>query len=138
MEEADFLCDKIAIMDKGEIATIDTPMKLKDSLGGDVVDFEVGNDIDKLMDSLKKIDWIKRMRRHQSLLNVTVDRAENKIPKIIKFAEQKSVDIISVNMHKPSLEDVFLHFTGKTIREQEADSKEMRKARFRRMRRARR
>ena len=54
-----------------------------------------------------------------------MEKGEKKIPGIIAIAQKQGVDILSVNLHKPSLEDVFLHFTGKTIREHEASQSEI-------------
>ena len=134
MEEADYLCDRVAIIDHGKIIALDTPKNLKDILGGDVVTLEIKNKhkIEKLMNSLKKLKWIKTMKKHYTNLSLTMEKGEKRIPELISIANKNKINITSVNLHKPSLEDVFLYFTGKTIREKEATQNELNKERMRR------
>ncbi len=124
MEEADYLCDRIAIIDYGRIIAIDTPKKLKDKLGGDVITFEVGGDTNVFVNAVKKLRSMKSVKKHNDKLTVMVEEGEKRIPELIKIAQRNGIDIKSVSLHKPSLEDVFLRFTGKTIREKEASQKE--------------
>jgi len=124
MEEADYLCDKIAIIDHGKIIAMDTPKNLKDNLGGDIITFELEGDHNEFMNAVNKLRFVKSVKKHDSKLTVTVGHGEKRIPELISTAQKKGVDIKSVSLHKPSLEDVFLHFTGKTIREKEASQKE--------------
>ncbi|GBD93206.1 daunorubicin/doxorubicin resistance ATP-binding protein DrrA [bacterium BMS3Abin05] len=119
MEEADYLCDRVAIIDHGKIVALDTPDQLKEMLGGDVISLELDGRVDDLMAVLKNLEWVNTMKKHGDHLNLTVETAEKRIPEIITTAQKIGVVVRSVNLHKPSLEDVFLHFTGKTIREQE-------------------
>ncbi len=124
MEEADFLCDRIAIMDRGKFVAMDVPARLKDILGGDVVSLEIEGNPDTLIDHINSLDWIKNMARHDETLSLTVEKGERRIPELINVARENRVDVTCVHLRKPSLEDVFLHFTGKTIREEEASQKE--------------
>jgi ABC-2 type transport system ATP-binding protein len=124
MEEADYLCDRIAIIDYGKIVALDTPQNLKDVLGGDVISIQINGDMKKLMKCLEDIDWIRTMKQHDGTLSLTVEHGEIRIPKLINFATRNGIEIKSVNLHKPSLEDVFLHYTGKTLREREATQKD--------------
>lgn len=132
MEEADYLCDRTAIIDYGKIVALDTPSKLKDTLKGDIISLEVKEKAEKLIDHLKTIKWIKAAKKHDSIINLTVKQGEKKIPELIMAAQKIGVNISSVTLHKPSLEDVFLHFTGKTIREREASNREKSAAHFKR------
>jgi ABC-2 type transport system ATP-binding protein len=132
MEEADYLCERIAIMDQGKIVTLDTPARLKDILGGDVVSMEIDGKADTLVDLLKGMDWIKTMTRHDETLSLTMEKGERRIPELIRAAQKSSVDVTSVHLRKPSLEDVFLHFTGKTMRNEEASATERRREMLRR------
>jgi ABC-2 type transport system ATP-binding protein len=128
MEEADFLCNRIAIIDKGKIVVLDTPNKLKDLLGGDIVTLEVEGDIHTFVKHLKSLGYIKKIKEHDGdnkHLSLTMEKGEKKIPEIITVAQKAEVNILSVNLHKPSLEDVFLYFTGKTIREHEASESDI-------------
>ncbi len=121
MEEADYLCERIAIIDHGKIAALDTPEKLKEVLGGDVISLKVSGDAAKFMDKLKGFDWIKGIKPHEGFIDLSVENAEKRIPEIVCLAPQYSIAISSVNLRRPSLEDVFLNYTGRTIREQEGD-----------------
>lgn len=119
MEEADFLCDRIAIIDHGKILAMDTPQNLKDALGGDVITLETDNDTKPLVEALRNTGWVKSVKEFDGCFNclsVTVEKAETKIPDVLTIAANAGVKVISVNTHKPSLEDVFLKYTGKTIR----------------------
>ena len=124
MEEADYLCDRVAIIDHGKIITMDTPKNLKDKLGGDVITFEVEERVEELMNAIRKLRFVKSVKKHDGKLTVTVGQGEKRIPELIGISQKMGINIKSVSLHKPSLEDVFLHFTGKTIRESEASRKE--------------
>jgi ABC-2 type transport system ATP-binding protein len=132
MEEADYLCERVAIMDHGKIVTLDTPVRLKDILGGDVVSMEIDGKADTLVDLLKGMDWIKNMTRHDDTLSLTMEKGERRIPELIRAAGKSGVDVTSVHLRKPSLEDVFLHFTGRTMRTEEASATERRREMLRR------
>jgi ABC-2 type transport system ATP-binding protein len=97
---------------------MDTPAKLKDVLGGDVVTVS-GDGLEKLEEALENVEWIKTMKPFNSSLSLTMSRGDTRIPEILSTAEGLGVKVKSVNLHKPSLEDVFLHFTGRMIRDQE-------------------
>jgi len=124
MEEADFLCDRIAIMDRGKFVAMDAPGRLKDILGGDVVFLEIEGNADALVNRINSLDWIKNITRHGENLSLTMERGERRIPELINIANEKGVEVTCVHLRKPSLEDVFLHFTGKTIREEETTQAE--------------
>lgn len=132
MEEADYLCDRIAIMDRGKFVAMDTPGRLKDILGGDVVSMEIEGNADALIGQINSLDWIKNMTRHDETLSLTMERGERRIPELIHVAKENGVNVTCVHLRKPSLEDVFLHFTGKTIREEEASQAERNKEILRR------
>ena len=128
MEEADFLCRRVAIMDHGKFVALDTPSRLKDTLGGDVVSLELEGDTAAFLEALGHEDWIKRSKFHDDVLSLTMEKGERRIPELVMLAQQKGVAVNCVNLRKPSLEDVFLHFTGRTIREQEANQSERNRA----------
>lgn len=123
MEEADFLCDRIAIIDHGKIIALDKPDKLKEVLGGDIINL-VASETSKLKELLKKTGYVKEVNVIDNILNITVDRGSKSIPKIIELAQQNKIEIDSVTLKRPSLEDVFIHYTGRTIREEEGSVKD--------------
>lgn len=122
MEEADRLCNRVAIMDRGKIIALDTPARLKDGLGGDVVTIRsphpeaVANALD--------LPWISRREQHDGQVTISLWNAEEHISGIVTLLAREGIGIEAISIRKPTLEDVFLHFTGKTIREEEADGRE--------------
>ena len=120
IEEADYLCHRAAIIDAGKIAAMDTPEKLKQAVGLNLISLQVAYD-DSLVDLLKQLAWIKRIEARDSSLELSIDGGEEKIPELINFTDDHNFVISSIELHKPSLEDAFLHYTGRTIREEEGN-----------------
>lgn len=110
MEEADKLCDRIAIIDHGKVIALDTPADFKKSLGGDLVTIKTKN---PEISELEKMDYIKRARFKDGLLNLTVNDASSHLQKILEKVGQAE----DVELHSPTLHDVFLKLTGRQIRE---------------------
>ncbi|MBN2067862.1 MAG: ATP-binding cassette domain-containing protein [Candidatus Diapherotrites archaeon] len=123
MDEADSVCSTVAIIDNGKIIAADRPENLKNGLGGDIISIKCrhGEGCEK---QLQQLAWVKKAVSHDSFIDVSVEKGEEKIPKILILMEKKGIAVESVSLRKPSLDDVFLHFTGRTIREQEADPKD--------------
>ena len=115
MDEADVLCHRVAIIDRGKISTIDTPTQLKKQIGGEVISIKTADEFHP------DEPWIKNVNKHDGCINLTVEEADQKLSSLMNIAQEKKITIESVTIHKPTLEDVFLHFTGKTIREEEAN-----------------
>lgn len=128
MEEADRLCDRIAIIDHGTIIALDSPQNLKDGIGGDIITIQTP-DYDTVAQVLTG-SWIDQVELHNDEVRIHLHNAEQHISDIITLLSQHQIPIHSVSVHKPTLEDVFLAFTGKTIREQESDKKEMMRRQF--------
>lgn len=123
MEEADSLCDRIGIIDKGKILVIDKPNNLKNMIGKDIIRI-VSKDSSKLSDLLKKNKITEDVKIHDSTIDIEVNNGEEKIPIIMRIANKNKIEIRSISLNKPSLENVFLYYTGKTIREEEASRKD--------------
>jgi len=123
MEEADRLCNNVAIIDHGKIIAMNTPAKLKDEIGGDIITIE-SPDNEKLQSKLKSLNWIKNVRLHNGFITINLQYAEKHVVDIVNLSNKNKIAINSISIHKPTLEDVFLHFTGRTIREEEANIKD--------------
>jgi len=123
MEEADYLCDRVAIIDMGKILAIDSPENLKEKIGGDIISLKA-SDTKKLEKIYKKESYVNNIKMHDGHINLYVEKPEKRIPKIIEMANKAKVEIHSANIHRPTLEDVFLHYTGRKIREEGADVRE--------------
>jgi len=119
MEEADYLCNRIAIIDQGSIIALDTPSGLKRQLEGDIVSLVVSGPTGDFISALKQDPQVREVTSDNDTLSITITDGEKRIPELFVLAQAHGVTIISVSLHKPSLEDVFIHLTGSTIREQE-------------------
>ncbi|MDD2666148.1 MAG: ATP-binding cassette domain-containing protein [Methanocellales archaeon] len=122
MDEADRLCDRVAIIDMGKIIALDTPHKLKEDLGGDVITIK-SPDADKIYSKIK-VSWVKHIESNDGFVTINLENAEKHITEIVNLSSRNDIDIESLSIHKPTLEDVFLNFTGKTIRDQEVNGRE--------------
>lgn len=122
MEEADYLCRRIAIIDKGEIIALDTPQNLKRLVGADVISIEA--DSDRLADLLQNFSWVEWVREEDEVMNVGVKDGKVRIPEIVMAAYEAAITIKAISLHEPNLEDVFLKFTGRKIREDEGDARQ--------------
>ncbi|MGD6807466.1 MAG: ATP-binding cassette domain-containing protein [Candidatus Bathyarchaeia archaeon] len=116
MDEADRLSDRIGIMDHGKIVILDTPPKLKDTLEGDVVVVKT-NKLDELAELVAKWLGFKDRKIVDGALEITVRNGKTVMPRIMELASQNSIYVESLLLREPNLEDVFLHYTGRNIRE---------------------
>ncbi|MEN6442981.1 MAG: ATP-binding cassette domain-containing protein [Methanoregula sp.] len=132
MEEADRLCNRIAIIDHGKIIAIDTPENLKNGLGGDIVTIRTSDPAGAAQ--VLKEPWISRVETHNDEVIVSLKNADQFVSSIVTLLTSRQIPISSISIHKPTLEDVFLSFTGTTIREEEADHKETMRTHQRMMR----
>lgn len=115
MEEADQLSDRVAIIDYGKIVALDTPSKLKQALQGDVITIKT-RDAQKLSSSIAdKIDVLKT-HVSEGAVELTVRDGRALLPRIVEAAVCANISVDAVFLREPSLEDVFLHYTGRAIR----------------------
>ncbi len=119
MEEADRLCDRVAIIDHGKIIALDTPKNLKNSIGGDVVTVTTPHP-EAVIATLNE-PWITHIEPHDGEVMIHLENAEGHISTMVTMLNAKRIEIDNLSIRKPTLEDVFLYFTGKTIREEEAN-----------------
>ncbi len=118
MDEADFLCKRIGIIDHGKILVMDKINNLKKSIGNDVITI-VSTDMNKLKKELEKKKWVKKTEKHDSNLTIGVEKGDEKIPIIVEIAQKIDTKIKSITVRQPTLDDVFLSYTGRNIRDQE-------------------
>jgi ABC-2 type transport system ATP-binding protein len=131
MEEADYLCGRIAIIDDGKIIALDTPQNLKHMVGADVVSIETDGR-EGLTNLLRNFSWVEWLNEQNGVIDISVKDGHTRIPEIVLAAHQAGIKVKSINLREPDLEAVFLKFTGRKIREEEGDSRQ----RMRRMVRA--
>ncbi len=118
MEEADQLCDRVAIIDKGRIVALDTPKRLKSIVGGDVLTLEVGSGAKRLVEAIRRRGLARNIQILRGQITLMERDGEVLIPLLLRLAEEIGISVNSVSLRKPSLDDVFLYFTGERIRSQ--------------------
>jgi len=137
MDEADTLCDRVAIIDHGKIRAIDTPMNLKNSIGGDIIELQViHNNPEEVTHLLGMIDAVKKSSYTDGVFRVTVEKGEETLPIMLEALLRRGLKVTRVVMKKPTLDEVFLEYTGRTLREEQGSWEETRRqyAIIRRMR----
>jgi len=128
IEEADYLCHRVAIIDYGKIAALDKPEKLKEVVGSSLISLQIANEPqEELTSLLKELDWVKKIDRHNSCLELSIKGRDERMPELVELLTEHGFIISSIDLHQPSLEDAFLHYTGTTIREEEGNLKEARR-----------
>ena len=134
MEEAEVLCERVAIIDYGKIIALDTPGKLKHVLGGDVITLTLGEGcpLEKARNVLEGMKELKKIKCMDEKVNMSVTSAEKAVPTVLRKMERSGLSVVSVETHEPTLEDVFIHYTGRSIREEKASSVDKIRMRMRR------
>ncbi|MET7395074.1 ATP-binding cassette domain-containing protein [Dactylosporangium sp. NPDC005572] len=117
LDEADALCDRIAIMDHGEIVTEGTVDALKREVAGDVVTVGVNGSASFAADLLQNQDYVRSVEQKHGELRLYVDEGAVAIPHILRLLDHAGVTLGSMELHRPSLDDVFLIKTGRSLRE---------------------
>ncbi|MCU4139619.1 MAG: ABC-type multidrug transport system [Methanophagales archaeon] len=121
MEEADFLCSRVGIMHNGRIVAIDEPEKLKSSFTEDILTLEIAwndrSEEEKAIEMLKKFEFVRDFMQKEGYILLKVHHAEMHIAEILETASKVGLEVKSVSLRKPSLEDVFIQLTGKTLEE---------------------
>ena len=119
MEEADRLCERVAIMDHGRILALDTPAALKRSIGADtVVTVKATGDVDQLAELLaREVEGVTRTRRLDGGVELHVQGSDRLVPRVAAAAERGGFDLVDLSVSEPSLETVFINLTGKELRD---------------------
>jgi len=115
MEEADRLSDRVAIIDYGKIVALDTPIRLKKTLEGDIITVRAKN-TEKLVSVLAGQANVLKTHVLKDTVELTVREGEEFVPRVVEIAAQNDISVEAIVLHQPSLEDVFLHYTGRAIR----------------------
>jgi ABC-2 type transport system ATP-binding protein len=116
LDEADQLCDRVSIIDNGEIVAGGTPLELKREISGDVVTVGV-DDAEKASELLEKLPFVRRLETSNAGLVLYVDDASHAIPQILRVLDGSSLEFGEMELHRPTLDVVFLTKTGRLIRE---------------------
>jgi ABC-2 type transport system ATP-binding protein len=122
MEEADRLCDRVGIIDGGKIQVIDSPENLKNAMGNEVISIILDEDKthDSFLPKLKEIEFVKNIAEDGAKLTLFVSNGTEVIPKIFQISSELDVKIITISLTRPTLDDVFLSYTGHEIRDDDS------------------
>ncbi|MBO9368746.1 MAG: ATP-binding cassette domain-containing protein [Chloroflexi bacterium] len=118
MEEAERLCDRVAIMDEGRILALDTPQKLIGLLGGGVIHLAIPSDfISMLLPAIRALPHVQAVSPLDGRIKIETTEARSALLELIQLCHTRDVPILSLEILEPSLESVFLHLTGKHLRD---------------------
>jgi ABC-2 type transport system ATP-binding protein len=135
LEEADALCDRVAIIDRGKIVVVGTPEELKHSLGGDLITLTIkGND--DVSGLIQKVEHVKEVRKEDGAYRIKAEIGEVTTPFIIEALRKKGYTVTRLSLTEPTLNEVYLEYTGRSMRDAE-ESRENVFAQRMAMRRAR-
>jgi ABC-2 type transport system ATP-binding protein len=119
LDEADEMCDRIAIIDHGKIVATGTPTELKDRLGGDVVSLRVQDGTHDLTGVLTGLPGVSSVQKQDGTYRVKCLKGETFVPRAVAASTEAGAAVIGVTVKRPSLDEVFLEYTGREFREEE-------------------
>jgi len=133
MEEADNLCDRIGIIDHGKIQVIDTPKSMKSTIGNEIISFNLVDgkaNQDAIIDQISKIEFVKEVKNKEGLITVFSTKSNEVIPKIFQESANLDMKIRSLTLKQPTLDDVFISYTGHDLRDETENKKYSRRKEF--------
>jgi ABC-2 type transport system ATP-binding protein len=122
LDEADSLCDRIAIIDHGTIRISGTPAELKEAHGGDIITLTVSDDSEDLTSFLSAIEGVEGVHREGKVYRIKLPKSEKALPAIVAGVVQKDAEIEEISFSKPTLDQVFLDVVGRSMRDEETSS----------------
>jgi ABC-2 type transport system ATP-binding protein len=123
MDEADKLCDRIAIVDHGVLVALDTPTKLKDSVpAADVVEAEFENAPAGWDAILEKLSGVASVSEHDGVSHITTNSGPRTVRELMDLARDRNVNVRRVSVQGTTLDDVFLYYTGRQLRDEASGS----------------
>jgi ABC-2 type transport system ATP-binding protein len=117
LDEADSLCDRVAIIDYGKIVAEGTPEALKREIAGDVVTLSVAGEQQRAFGLIHGQPFVREAKVENGFVLLYVDRGEEAMPAILRLLDAANLQLRTVELHRPSLDDVFLRQTGRSLRE---------------------
>jgi ABC-2 type transport system ATP-binding protein len=118
LEEADSLCDRVAIIDHGKIIVVGPPEELKHNLGGDVITLGIKEDVD-VSELIRKVEHVKDVKKEDGVYRIKAEFGEITAPSIIEVLRKKGYTVTRLSLTEPTLNEVYLEYTGKSLRDSE-------------------
>ena len=125
LEEADSLCDRIAIIDHGHIVKIGTPQQLKETVGGDVIVVGVKDGDTDLSEDIAKVEFVKEVKKVDSEYRIKAEKGDEASPRIIDLIRTKGYQVTKISLTRPTLDEAYLELTGRSLREEEMSRGQM-------------
>ncbi len=119
LEEADALCDRIAIIDHGKIIVTGTPTELKDSLGGDIITLSIQKEDEDITGLISKVEHVKEVKKENGGYTIKSSNGELTAPLIIEALRKSGHVVTKLSLTKPTLNEVYLQYTGRSMRDAE-------------------
>jgi ABC-2 type transport system ATP-binding protein len=118
MDEAEGLCDRLAIVDHGKVVALGSPTELKRKVsGGDIVESEFSRLPEPALKALEKSDFVLEIKRRENSLTILVKNGAEAVPRIVELVDANGGKIKTITLRELTLDDVFLYFTGRSLRE---------------------
>ena len=121
LDEADSLCDRIALIDHGKILTLGSPTELKESLGGDIIEVQVMEGGRDLTQAIRGIPNVVDVKKTDSDYRIKTQLGEETAPAVMEAIRMGGARVTKISISKPSLDQVYLEYTGRSIREEHAE-----------------
>jgi ABC-2 type transport system ATP-binding protein len=120
LEEADALADRLAIIDHGLIVAEGTADELKRQVAGDVVTLGVNGATESVLETVRRQPFVREATGEEGVVRLYVDRGETAVPQLLRVLDGAGLEAASIALHRPSLDDVFLRQTGRSLRDDAA------------------
>ena len=120
LEEADALADRLAIIDHGEIVAKGTADELKRQVAGDVITLGVNGSMERVLETVRLQPFVREATGEDGFVRLYVDRGETAVPLILRLLDGAGLEAASISLNRPSLDDVFLRQTGRSLRDEAA------------------
>jgi ABC-2 type transport system ATP-binding protein len=120
LEEADALADRLAIIDHGVIVAEGTADELKRQVAGDVVTLGVNGSTEQVLETVRRQSFVREASGEEGVIRLYVDRGETAVPLLLRILDGAGLEAASITLHRPSLDDVFLLQTGRSLRDEAA------------------
>ena len=117
LEEADALCDRLAIIDHGRIVAEGSPTELKREIAGDVVTIGVNGNSERVVKLLGAQTFVREAGIEDGMVRLFVEKGEEAVPLVLRLLDANGLAPSTISLHRPSLDDVFLKKTGRSLRE---------------------
>ena len=120
LEEADALADRLAIIDHGLIVAEGTADELKRQVAGDLVTIGIDGDVERILETVRGQAFVREASSEDDLIRLYVDQGDTAVPQLIRLLDGAGLRAQTISLARPSLDDVFLRQTGRSLRDEPA------------------